>query len=131
MLGSSPLADTPLAGQESQAQAATPVHSPTTGVFVGSTSVTLSTTTPGASIYYTTDGSTPDSGDTLYSGAISIITTTTIKAIAIASGYTDSAVSSETYTITDDLNKDNGRFDSVFSSRNSIFSRRNPYISGE
>ena len=61
-------------------------------------SVTLSCATGGASIYYTTNGTTPTSSSTLYSSAISVSSTTTIKAIAIK-GSDESAVASATYTI--------------------------------
>lgn len=62
-------------------------------------SITLTTSSAGASIYYTTDGSTPTTSSTLYTGAISVDTTTTIKALASGGGFTDSSVSSATYTI--------------------------------
>jgi peptidoglycan/xylan/chitin deacetylase (PgdA/CDA1 family) len=79
--------------------AATPTFSPVAGTYTSAQSVTISDTTSGAKIYYTTDGSTPSATSTLYSGAISVAATTTIKAIAIASGYTNSAVASAAYTI--------------------------------
>ena len=77
---------------------ATPVASPAAGTFDTSTSVTLTTTTTGADIYYTVDGSTPSADSTKYSTAISLSATTTIKAIAIKEGYYDSTVFSGTYT---------------------------------
>ncbi|MCF7843353.1 chitobiase/beta-hexosaminidase C-terminal domain-containing protein, partial [Candidatus Gracilibacteria bacterium] len=76
---------------------ANPAPSVSGGTFNSNQSVTLTSSTPGSSIYYTTDGSTPTSGSTLYSSAISIATSSTLKAIAIKSGYTDSGVVSETY----------------------------------
>ena len=78
--------------------AATPTFSPATGTYTTTQSVTISDTTSGASIYYTTDGSTPTTSSSLYSSAIAISATTTINAIAVASGYSNSAVSSATYT---------------------------------
>lgn len=78
----------------------TPTMSPITGNFSGSIDVTLSSTTSGASIYYTTDGTTPSAGSTLYTGTLTFIVTTTLKAIAIKSGMNDSSVASETYTKT-------------------------------
>lgn len=76
-----------------------PTFSPVGGIVTTpSTSVTLSCTTPGASIYYTLDGSTPDNTSTLYSSPITLTQTTTIKAIAYATGYTASPVVSSTYT---------------------------------
>ena len=79
---------------------ATPTFSPTPGTYTTTQSVTISTSTSGATIRYTTDGSTPsETAGTVYSGAITVSATTTINAIAYASGYTDSAVASGTFTI--------------------------------
>jgi hypothetical protein len=44
----------------------------------------MTTTTPDAEIYYTTDGSTPKADSQLYSGPITISSTQTVRAIAIA-----------------------------------------------
>ncbi|MFC1426500.1 chitobiase/beta-hexosaminidase C-terminal domain-containing protein [Streptacidiphilus sp. N1-12] len=79
---------------------ATPTFSPAGGTFSSAQSVTLADSTSGASIRYTTDGSTPTASSTLYGTPISITATTTVKAIGIASGSTNSAVASATYTIT-------------------------------
>src|SRR5207237_6259328 len=74
--------------------AAAPTFSPAGGSYATAQTVTIGTTTAGASIRYTTDGSTPTSTTgTLYSGPVTIGTTTTLKAIAFASGFSDSAVS--------------------------------------
>ena len=57
------------------------------------TPVTLTCTTPGAAIYYTTDGSTPDVNSTLYTSPILVNKSNmTIKAIAAKSGLTNSPV---------------------------------------
>jgi hypothetical protein len=78
-----------------------PSFSPAGGTFTSAQSVTITTSTSGASIRYTTDGSTPTaSSGTVYSGPVSISSTTTLKAIAYKSGSTDSSVTSATYTIT-------------------------------
>ena len=69
------------------------------GTYSTAQSVTLSSSTSGASIYYTTDGSTPTTSSTLYTSAVSVSATTTIKAIAHKSSYTDSSVGSFAYTI--------------------------------
>ena len=61
--------------------------------------VTITDSTPGATIYYTTDGSTPTTSSTPYTGPISVTQTTTIRAMAAASGMADSDVASATYTI--------------------------------
>jgi hypothetical protein len=80
---------------------ATPTFSPWSGTYTSSQTVTISTTTSGASIRYTTDGSTPsETAGTLYSNPISVNSTTTLIAIAYASGMTDSALATSAYTIT-------------------------------
>jgi hypothetical protein len=79
--------------------AATPTLSPVAfRKFSAPTTVTLADTTPGATIYYTTDGSAPTTASTQYTGPIAVSTTTTIKSIAAGGGYGSSAVASETYS---------------------------------
>ncbi|HXB02993.1 MAG TPA: chitobiase/beta-hexosaminidase C-terminal domain-containing protein [Opitutaceae bacterium] len=76
-----------------------PVFTPAGGTFSTSQAVTIASSTSGASIRYTTDGSTPSSVlGTVYSGTITVSTTTTIKAIAYKIGSTDSAVNSGAFT---------------------------------
>ncbi len=82
------------------ATAATPTFSPGGGTYNSTQSVTISDSTSGATIYYTTDGSTPTTGSTKYQGtAISVSVTTKVQAIATATGFTQSSVGSATYTI--------------------------------
>ena len=78
---------------------ATPTFSPAAGTYTSIQTVTISDSTSGATIYYTTDGSTPTTSSTRYSAAITVSSTETIKAIAVASGYSQSAVATATYTI--------------------------------
>ena len=80
--------------------AATPTFSPASRTSFSSTlSVSIADTTPGATIYYTTNGTTPTTSSSVYSGPIAVSATTTIDAIAAASGYTQSALGSATYTL--------------------------------
>ena len=51
----------------------------------------------GATIHYTTDGSTPTASSTIYTGSITLTDTTTVKAVAVKNGVT-SAVASMTFT---------------------------------
>ncbi|HTQ29789.1 MAG TPA: chitobiase/beta-hexosaminidase C-terminal domain-containing protein, partial [Opitutaceae bacterium] len=80
---------------------ADPTFSPAAGTYASAQTVTISTATAGASIRYTTDGSTPsETVGTLYSGPVSIGSTATLEAIAFEAGFTDSNVVSGAYTIT-------------------------------
>jgi hypothetical protein len=80
--------------------AAAPTFSPAAGAYIGAQSVTISDTTKGASIYYTTNGIAPTTSSTLYTSAITVGSSETLEAIATASGYTTSAVASAVFTIT-------------------------------
>jgi hypothetical protein len=65
-----------------------------------SRSVTISCPTAGATIKYTTNGTTPSSANgTIYSGAFTLSSTATVKAIAIKSGMTNSDVASSAITV--------------------------------
>ena len=85
-----------------------PTANPTTGIYTENQSVTLTSSTEGATIYYTTGGSEPTiTGGTtkqykapiLVTGTEGQIITTSIKAIAVKSGMQDSSVETFTYTI--------------------------------
>ena len=79
---------------------ATPAISPSAGTYSTTQSVTITCATAGATIKYTTNGSTPSrSTGTTYSGAISVSSTQTVKAIAYKDYSLDSAVASSTFTI--------------------------------
>ncbi len=70
------------------------------GVYTAPQSVMLSDGTSGATVYYTLDGSVPNTTtSSRYSAPIAIGQTTTIEAIAVAPGYNSSGVTSETLTI--------------------------------
>lgn len=81
-------------------EAASPVFSPAGGTYTTAQTVSLSDSTPGATIYYTTNGSIPNSSSPVYVHPIPISATTTINAIAVATGYSNSDMASGTYTIT-------------------------------
>jgi hypothetical protein len=79
--------------------AGTPVFTPAPGTYANSQSVTMSSPTPDASIYYTTNGSDPSVNGTLYSGPILIISPATFEAIATAPGASSSAIATGSYSI--------------------------------
>jgi uncharacterized repeat protein (TIGR03803 family) len=79
---------------------AAPSFSPAAGTYTSAQAVTMTSTTRGATIRYTTDGSTPtETTGLLYFGAVSVSGTTTLNALAYKAGYTDSTVTSGLYTI--------------------------------
>ena len=80
----------------------TPTADPAGKAFTSSVSVKLSDITPGAVIYYTINGATPDSTSTLYDPTkpIFISGNTTLKAIAYKAGWQKSEVMTEVYTKT-------------------------------
>jgi len=80
--------------------AATPIFSLTAGNYASAQSLTISDATSNSTIYYTTNGTTPTTASTQYTGAVAVTSSETVEAIAVATGYTSSAVSSAAYTIT-------------------------------
>ena len=77
----------------------TPTFDPVEGIYTTAQNVTISCATDGATIYYTTDGSDPDDGSSVYSGAVQIsVSGTVLKAIAYKAGAC-SEIASATYTI--------------------------------
>lgn len=73
-------------------QTAMPISSVATGVYQTTQTLTLTSATAGATIYYSTDGTSPTTSSLVYSSAISVSTTTKIKAIAVAASKVDSRV---------------------------------------
>ena len=79
-------------------QVATPTFSPVAGAVEKNTTVTISCTTEGATIYYTTDGTAPTTSST--SGtSVTIDAAKTIKAFAVKDGMSDSEIATAEYTI--------------------------------
>jgi Chitobiase/beta-hexosaminidase C-terminal domain len=79
-----------------------PTFSPGSGTYPNAQNVTISDTTAGVTIYYTTNGSIPTTSSTSCSNpcAITIATTETVKAIAAGNGVSQSGVAFATYAIT-------------------------------
>jgi polygalacturonase len=89
-------------GSGGPSAAADPVFSPGGGTYTTAQNVTITSATGTASIRYTTDGSTPsETNGALYSNTPVTVATgpTKLQAIAYAAGFTDSNVTSATYTI--------------------------------
>ncbi|MGD9974223.1 MAG: DUF1566 domain-containing protein [Desulfatirhabdiaceae bacterium] len=78
-----------------------PTFSPDPGYYSASTTVTLSCSTPGATIRYTTDNSEPTETSTIYVSPLTLTSTTTIKAKAYISATEWSSTAVATYTFLD------------------------------
>lgn len=79
--------------------AATPIFTPGSGTYIGAQTVSISGGTPGATIYYTTDGSLPTVSSNVYSGSITVTASEVINAVAASPGFVTSQVSSAVYLI--------------------------------
>ncbi len=80
-------------------QVVAPVFNPPAGSYDGSISVAITSTTAGAAIYYTTDGSAPSTSSNVYSAAVPLNVTTTLRAIAVKSGLIQSSTSTAAYVL--------------------------------
>lgn len=78
--------------------AATPAFSLISGAYTGPVVVNISDATPGTTIHCTTDGSTPTTSSPVC-GAVPVNATTTLQALATASGFRNSTVASASYQI--------------------------------
>lgn len=73
--------------------------SPMRGVYEAPFEVTISCATQGASVHYTTDGSTPTPSSAVYTGPLTITGTTCLRAAAFKAGWYPAAVETQTYLI--------------------------------
>lgn len=76
---------------------ANPVFNPPAGHYPSMINVAISTTTEGANIYYTLDGSEPTQNSTLYASPIPISTPTILKARGFKTGFEPSAITTAQY----------------------------------
>ena len=88
---------------ESETQTSPAVFSPGAGTYLNQVEVTLTSATEGATIYYTTDGETPDENSLEYISPLSFTESTTLTTIAIADGLDDSPVNARSYQIDIDV----------------------------
>ena len=120
---------------------AAPVFNPGGGTYSSAQSVAITSATSGATIRYTTNGSTPSqTNGTIYSSPVSISSTTTLKAIAYKSGMADSTVTTATYTINlpgyycDPVNgsmSNPGTSASPWSTLQAVFAAGKTFVSGD
>ncbi len=79
--------------------AATPRFSLAPGQYTTKQYVSLSDITAGSTIHYTLDGSGPSTSSPVYAGPILIASSTTVQALAAASGYANSGIARADYSI--------------------------------
>ncbi len=102
LLGSSPVSSVAYT-----LKTATPGYAMPSGVYTNAVTVTLSCPTVNSAIYYTLDGSTPSAmNGSLYTAPFALRYTTTVKAIAVRTGFADSDVNNAGYTVVFPLNED-------------------------
>ncbi len=78
---------------------AAPVYNPPAGNYTGAQQITITTTTAGASIYYTTDGTEPSIASNLYNGPLTVSESLTIRAVAVKTGLAASDIAPSAYVI--------------------------------
>lgn len=77
----------------------TPAFSLTAGIYQGAQTLVISDAIGGAAIYYTTDGTAPTTSSPQYNGPITLGKTTTVQAIAVAAGRSQSLTRLAQYVI--------------------------------
>jgi hypothetical protein len=80
-------------------EAAMPTFAPAPGTYCGGQSITLATPTPGATIFYTTDGTNPSTTSAVYTTPIALFKSMDIRAMTTAPGYQASPIASGQYTL--------------------------------
>ena len=85
-----------------------PVLNLASGTYSAVQSVAITDDTPGAVIYYTTDGTDPDLNSRVYGGPISIAVDLKLKAMAVSKNYAHSDLASADYAFTSTYQSDSG-----------------------
>jgi Chitobiase/beta-hexosaminidase C-terminal domain len=70
------------------------------GHYPAGTALKMKARTRGAILYYTTDGWTPTTASTRYTGPVTLDSNTSLQVIAVAPGYVRSTIVTATYTVT-------------------------------
>jgi len=78
---------------------AAPAFNLAAGLYTTPIDVEISCATPGSAIHYTTNGTTPTASSPVYTGALHLTSTKTIKALATAPGLGNSDIATRTYTV--------------------------------
>jgi streptogramin lyase len=76
----------------------TPIFTPPAGPITSNSSLTITCVTPGATIYYTTNNTTPTTSSLIYSSPLTINAGAIVRAIALANGFPNSLAAFANYT---------------------------------
>lgn len=85
--------------QSAVATAVYTITTPPAATPISTQTITIAEATAGATVYYTTNGATPTTASTKYTGPIVFSTSATLKFIAVAPNYIASAVRTITVTV--------------------------------
>lgn len=99
----------------------TPMISPKGGKYMDNQSISITCITPGATIFYTTDGSDPISSSMIYTGSFVIRSNTVIRSFGMKAGYQSSGIVTENYQIGSVESVDSIWDGAAFASRSSSF----------
>ncbi|MCQ2208396.1 MAG: CotH kinase family protein, partial [Paludibacteraceae bacterium] len=91
-------------------QCQAPVFSEKGGLKTGQFELNLTCATKGATIYYTTDGTEPNSESKVFDGGLAISKNSNIRAIAYADGMLPSAIATNSYIFEDSRHEECGGF---------------------
>ena len=78
---------------------APPTISPNGGVFQNSVSISLQSTNGGDNLYYTLDGSLPNTSSFLYAGPFNLTSNAAVRANAFKTGFTNSVAATAQFTL--------------------------------
>ena len=106
---------------------ATPIISPNGGIFTNSIQVTITDSSPGTTIYYTLDGTTPTTNSIRYTGSFTLTNSVGVQAIAAKLGALNSGIASAGFINSSSLGNGSGLLGEYWSNEISGGSPASPF----